>query len=80
MRAARAQTPLLSLSRTLQRTLFSPEELLGRIEANSEDETLPVGPRLHRGPFCGCLPGPHQSLNSDAELVPAKCLEQCLDL
>ena len=80
MRAARSSNALLAFLEPC-REHCSLEELLGRTEANSEDgEPLPVGPRLHRGPFCGCLPGPHQSLNPDAELVTAKCLERCLGL
>jgi len=74
MRAARSSNALLAFLEPC-REHCSLEELLGRTEANSEDgEPLPVGPRLHRGPFCGRLPGPHQSLNPNTELAPAKCL------
>ena len=68
--------PFLSLPRTLQRTLFSGE-LLGRTEAKVRTVNPACGPQTAQGPFCGCLPGPHQSLNPNTELAPAKCLEWC---
>lgn len=52
----------LTHSRTLPKILFSLlEELLTRIEVNGEDsEHPPLGPRLHKGLFCGCLPCPNR--------------------